>query len=94
MNGYTHRIPEHTTRLRRVEGQIRGIQRLVEDDTYCIDVLTQIAAAQKALQSLAHELLDDHLRQCVNEAIADGDTTEIETKVTEAMAAVRRMTRS
>lgn len=94
MNGYTHRIPEHLTRLRRIEGQVRGIQRLVEEDTYCIDVLTQIAASQKALQSVASELLDDHLRHCVNEAIAGGDTTDIETRVTEAMAAVRRLTRS
>ena len=94
MNGYTHRIPEHVTRLRRVEGQVRGVQRLIEQDTYCIDVLTQISAAQMALKSLATELLDDHLRHCVREAVADGDANEIETKMTEAMAAVRRLTGS
>lgn len=94
MNGYTHRIPEHLTRLRRIEGQVKGVQRLVEGETYCIDVLTQVAAAQKALQSLANELLDDHLRHCVREAVANGESDEIEEKVTEAMAAVRRLTRS
>ena len=94
MNGYTDRIPEHIKRLRRIEGQVRGIQRLIEEDTYCIDVLTQVAAAQKALQSLSTELLDDHLRHCVREALAEGDAGDIETKMTEAMAAVRRLTRS
>ena len=94
MNGYADRIPEHIKRLRRVEGQVRGIQRLIEEDTYCIDVLTQVAAAQKALQSLATELLDDHLRHCVREALAEGDGGDIETKMTEAMTAVRRLTRS
>ena len=94
MNGYTHRIPEHVKRLRRIEGQVRGIQRLVEEDTYCIDVLTQVSAAQKALQSLATELLDDHLRHCVREAVANGGPGEVEHKMTEAMAAIRRLTRS
>lgn len=94
MTGYTQRVPDHLKRLRRIEGQIRGLQRLIEGDTYCIDVLTQVSAAQRALQSLANELLDDHVRHCVRQAVAQGDPLEIEHKVTEAMTAVRRMTRS
>lgn len=93
MPGYANTKDDVTRRLRRVEGQVRGIQRMVEEDTYCIDVLTQISAATKALQSVALELLDDHLNHCVAEAIAGG-TPEAQAKVAEASAAVARLVRS
>ena len=68
--GYSDHKQEVQKRLRRIEGQIRGLQRMVEEDTYCIDVLTQVAAATKALQSVALELLGDHLAHCVHDAVA------------------------
>jgi CsoR family transcriptional regulator, copper-sensing transcriptional repressor len=80
-------------RLRRVEGQVRGLQQMVEDDRYCIDVLTQISAATKALQSVALGLLDDHMRHCVAAAVQQGGP-EAEEKLTEATAAVERLIRS
>lgn len=80
-------------RLRRIEGQIRGIQRMVEQDTYCIDVLTQISAVTSALQSVAVGLLDEHLHHCVSEAVAAGGP-EGAAKVTEATAAISRLVRS
>ena len=80
-------------RLRRVEGQIRGLQRMVEEDIYCIDVLTQVAAATRALQEVALELLEDHLGHCVREAIESGGP-EAEAKVSEASRAVARLVRS
>jgi len=80
-------------RLRRIEGQIRGIQRMVEDDRYCIDVLAQVSAATAALQSVALLLLDDHLAHCVTNAVrAGGD--EAEQKLAEASAAIARLVRS
>ena len=81
-------------RLRRVEGQIRGLQRMVEDDQYCIDVLTQVAAASKALQGVAVQLLDDHLRHCVNGAASAGDDARADDLVGEATRAVERLLRS
>ncbi|MBK5306044.1 MAG: metal-sensitive transcriptional regulator [Frankiaceae bacterium] len=81
------------TRLRRIEGQVRGLQRMVEDDTYCIDVLTQISAATKALQAVALNLLEGHLHHCVHDAIVIGGPTA-DAKITEAAAAVRRLVRS
>ena len=80
-------------RLRRVEGQIRGLQRMVDEDTYCIDVLTQVSAATKALESVALELLDGHLAHCVREAVAGGGP-EADAKVAEASAAIARLVRS
>jgi CsoR family transcriptional regulator, copper-sensing transcriptional repressor len=80
-------------RLRRVEGQVRGLQRMVEDDTYCIDVLTQVAAATSALQSVAVGLLNDHLHHCVSEAVAAGGP-EGQAKVTEATRAIERLVKS
>ena len=80
-------------RLRRIEGQVRGIQRMIEDDTYCIDILTQVSAATKALESMALVLLDEHIRHCVTDAIqAGGD--EADAKVSEASAAIARLVRS
>ncbi len=81
-------------RLRRVEGQVRGLQRLVQADTYCIDVLTQVSAATKALQSVAVQLLDDHLRHCVSHAIHADDPVEADRKITEATRAIERLVRS
>ncbi|BCJ32904.1 hypothetical protein Athai_04070 [Actinocatenispora thailandica] len=80
-------------RLRRVEGQIRGLERMVEQDTYCIDILTQISAATRALQGVALGLLDGHLSHCVAEATAKGGE-EAEEKVKEASAAIARLVRS
>jgi DNA-binding FrmR family transcriptional regulator len=93
MRGYTGRKDEVQRRLRRIEGQVQGLQRMIGEDRYCIDVLTQISAATKALQSVALELLDDHLAHCVREAIAAGGP-EAEDKVAEASAAVARLVRS
>ena len=80
-------------RLKRIEGQIRGLQRMVADDTYCIDVLTQVSATTSALQSVAIGLLDEHLRHCVTEAVAAGGP-EGAAKVAEANAAIGRLVRS
>jgi DNA-binding FrmR family transcriptional regulator len=81
-------------RLKRIEGQIRGLQRMVDDDTYCIDVLTQVAAATKALQSVAVQLLDDHLRHCVANAVQSDDLSESERIITEASRAIERLVKS
>ncbi|TVR21355.1 MAG: metal-sensitive transcriptional regulator [Ilumatobacter sp.] len=82
------------TRLRRVEGQVRGLQRMVEDDTYCIDVLTQVAAATSALQSVAVKLVDEHLRHCVAGAAEADDPAEMATKLAEASRAIERLVKS
>ena len=91
--GYVDHKEAIHKRLRRIEGQVRGLQRMVDDDTYCIDVLTQISAATKALESVALELLDDHLGHCVREAVASGGP-EADAKVAEASAAIARLVRS
>jgi DNA-binding FrmR family transcriptional regulator len=93
MRGYTAGKDDLLKRLRRVEGQVRGLQRMVEDDTYCIDVLTQISAATKALEAVALGLLEDHLHHCVAAAVAAGGDEGAE-KLSEAAAAVRRLVRS
>jgi len=93
MAGYSERKDEVRRRLARVEGQVRGVTRMVDDDVYCIDVLTQIAAATRALQSVAVELLDDHLGHCVRAAI-DAGGPEADAKVAEASAAIARLVRS
>ena len=80
-------------RLARIEGQVRGISRMVGDDTYCIDVLTQVSAATKALQAVALELLDDHLAHCVADAAREGGAVA-QQKVAEASAAIARLVRS
>jgi CsoR family transcriptional regulator, copper-sensing transcriptional repressor len=81
-------------RLHRIEGQVRGIERMIVDERYCIDVLTQIAAVNTALESLALEVLDDHVTHCVAGALASGDEREAETKTRELLAAVRRFART
>jgi DNA-binding FrmR family transcriptional regulator len=91
--GYADNKEQVLKRLRRVEGQIRGLQRMVHEDTYCIDVLTQIAAATRALEAVALSLLEDHLGHCVADAVqAGGD--EADAKVKEASAAIARLVRS
>jgi CsoR family transcriptional regulator, copper-sensing transcriptional repressor len=80
-------------RLRKVEGQVRGIQRMVDEDRYCIDILEQVAAVTKALQAVALELLDDHLAHCVSDAVRQGGETATE-KLNEASAAIGRLVRS
>jgi len=91
--GYQGSKDEHLKRLRRIEGQIRGLARMVESDTYCIDVLTQVSAASRALDSFALGLLDVHLHHCVAQAIADGGE-DAEAKIAEASAAVARLVKS
>ncbi len=93
MRGYTQQKDEHLRRLRRIEGQVRGLQRMIENDDYCIDVLTQISAATRALQAVSLGLLDEHLRHCVSEAITEGGE-EADVKITEASAAIARLVRS
>ena len=93
MRGYTEDKDALQKRLRRIEGQVRGLQRMVDEDTYCIDILTQISAATKALEAVALNLLEDHLRHCVHEAITTGGP-DAEVKITEAADAVRRLVRS
>ncbi len=93
MAGYEMQKDDLSRRLRRIEGQVRGLQQMVEDDRYCIDVLTQVSAVTKALQSVAVGLFDEHLRHCVADAVAAGGE-EAEEKLDEASAAVARLLRS
>ena len=91
--GYTAEKVLVLKRLRRIEGQVRGIERMVEDDRYCIDVLAQVSAATAALQSVALLLLDEHLAHCVTNAVKVGGD-EAEQKLAEASAAIARLVRS
>ncbi len=93
MPGYGDDKDQVLTRLRRIEGQVRGLQRLVDQDTYCIDVLTQISAVDKALKGVAVTLLDGHLRHCVWDGMAAGDR-DAEAIVTEATDAIARLVRA
>jgi DNA-binding FrmR family transcriptional regulator len=92
--GYTTDKDAYLKRLRRIEGQIRGLQRMVEDDKYCIDILTQVSAATRALQSVALGLLDDHLRHCVAGAVASGDDSESARLLDEATDAIERLVKA
>ena len=93
IHGYHDNKAAYLTRLRRIEGQIRGLQRMVDEDTYCIDILTQVAAVNKALQGVAVGLVEDHLGHCVRDAVAEGGTHADE-KVAEASAAISRLLRT
>ena len=94
MPGYSTDKDRVRKRLRRIEGQVRGLQRMVDEDAYCIDVLTQVASVTKALQGVGMGLLDDHIRHCVREA-ADGEGVDpFDAKVEEVMSAVGRMLRA
>jgi CsoR family transcriptional regulator, copper-sensing transcriptional repressor len=93
MPGYGDNKEAVKTRLRRIEGQVRGLQRMIDEDSYCIDVLTQVSAATKALQSLALVLMDEHLSHCVAEAADEGGKVARQ-KIAEASAAIARLVRS
>jgi CsoR family transcriptional regulator, copper-sensing transcriptional repressor len=93
VHGYSHQKDQHLKRLRRIEGQIRGLQRMVDDDVYCIDILTQVSAGTKALQSFALSLLEEHLKHCVAAAVEKGGP-EADAKVREATAAIARLLRT
>lgn len=93
MPGYEDSKEQHLKRLRRIEGQVRGLQRMVDSDTYCIDVLTQVSAASRALDAFALGLLDEHLQHCVREAISEGGA-DADAKIAEASAAIARLVKS
>jgi CsoR family transcriptional regulator, copper-sensing transcriptional repressor len=93
MNSYINHKEDLLKRLRRAEGQVRGIARMIEEDTYCIDVLTQVSAATKALETVALALLEDHLSHCVAEATAEGGEVA-QLKLREASDAIARLVRS
>jgi CsoR family transcriptional regulator, copper-sensing transcriptional repressor len=92
-HGYIHSKDDYLKRLRRIEGQARGLQRMVEEEKYCIDILTQVSAMTKALQSVALGLLDEHLSHCVVDAARQGGR-EADVKVKEASDAIARLVRS
>jgi len=92
--GYTLTKDDYAKRLNRIEGQVRGINRMIEEDTYCIDVLTQVSAVTKALQSVAVGLLDEHVRHCVRNAVVDGDEAGLDTMITEATKAIERLVKA
>jgi CsoR family transcriptional regulator, copper-sensing transcriptional repressor len=93
-HGYVNDKDALIKRLHRIEGQVRGIERMVETDRYCIDILTQISAVSTALESLAVKILDGHVRHCVADALTSGDEAEAETKTEELLAAVQRFART
>ena len=93
MQGYTGRRDELQGRLRRIEGQIRGLQRMIDEDRYCIDVLTQISSATRALQSIAMTMLDDHVRHCVRDAV-DAGPQAADAKIDEALEVIGRLVKS
>ncbi|KPC66387.1 metal-sensitive transcriptional regulator [Streptomyces chattanoogensis] len=93
VHGYAKQRDAHIKRLRRIEGQIRGLQRMLEEDVYCIDILTQVSASTKGLQSFGLQLLEEHLRHCVADAAAKGPEA-VDAKVQEATKAIERMLRT
>jgi CsoR family transcriptional regulator, copper-sensing transcriptional repressor len=93
-HGYTADKDALVRRLHRIEGQVRGIERMIEDDRYCIDLLTQISAVTTALESVAFKILDDHVNHCVAGALASGDPEVAEEKSRELLEAVHRFSRS
>ena len=93
VHGYTMDKDAYLKRLKRIEGQVRGLQRMIDEDVYCIDILTQVSAVTKALQSVAVGLLDQHVRHCVGHAAAD-DPEHMDAMVTEATKAIERLIKS
>jgi DNA-binding FrmR family transcriptional regulator len=89
--GYSTKKDDYTKRLNRIEGQVRGVRRMIDEDTYCIDVLTQVSAITKALQAVAVNLIDEHVRHCVRNAAADDDPTALDTMIDEATKAIERL---
>jgi DNA-binding FrmR family transcriptional regulator len=94
MRGYEINKDDYLRRLARIEGQVRGLQRMITEDKYCIDVLTQVSAATRALQGVAVQLLDDHLRHCVADAVQSDDDAECDRIITEASKAIERLVKS
>lgn len=92
--GYHGNKAAISARLRRIEGQVRGIEKMVADEAYCIDVLTQVAAATKALQSVAVQLMDEHLRHCVSDAIQSDDPEHADRVLSEATKVIERLVKS
>lgn len=92
-HGYSASKENYAKRLRRIEGQVRGIAKMIDEDKYCIDILTQISAVNSAMQSVALGLLDEHLNHCVTQAVAEGGA-DADTKLAEASAAIARLVRS
>jgi DNA-binding FrmR family transcriptional regulator len=92
--GYTKDKAALVKRLHRIEGQVRGIERMVENDRYCIDILTQISAVNTALESLALKILDEHVRHCVAGALSSGDADDAHVKTEELLQAVQRFART
>ena len=93
-HGYLEQKEALVTRLHRIEGQVRGLERMVEEDRYCIDIITQISAVTTALESVAFKVLDAHVSHCVAGALAAGDTDEAELKSKELLEAVHRFART
>ena len=93
-HGYLGKKDKLLKRLARAEGQVRGVARMVEEDRYCIDILTQLAAVDTALESVALEILDDHVKHCVAGALASGDEADGKRKIEELLAAVRRFAKT
>jgi DNA-binding FrmR family transcriptional regulator len=93
MPGYTGTKDDYLKRLRRIEGQVRGVHKMVENDTYCIDILTQVSAITKALQAVSLGLLEDHIAHCVLDAARESEEAGLE-KVREASEAIARLVRS
>ena len=93
-HGYTKDKEALVKRLHRIEGQVRGIERMVEDGRYCIDILTQVAAVNTALEALAFKILDEHVRHCVAGALASGDAEDATVKTQELLEAVQRFART
>jgi DNA-binding FrmR family transcriptional regulator len=93
-HGYAQEAPKLVNRLRRIEGQVRGIERMVEDDRYCIDILTQIGATMTALEQVGLRILDQHTRHCVADALASGNEENARAKVEELLAAVERFAKT
>ena len=93
MAGYRNRKQDYLARLRRVEGQIRGLQRMVEDDKYCIDIVTQLNSVNAALRAVGLGLLDDHVRSCVRESFEQGGGADADEKIQELVSAVARFAR-
>jgi DNA-binding FrmR family transcriptional regulator len=92
--GYTKDKKALVRRLHRIEGQVRGVERMIDEDRYCIDILTQIAAVNTALESLAFQILDEHVKHCVARALASGDEAEAAEKSEELLEAVHRFART
>jgi CsoR family transcriptional regulator, copper-sensing transcriptional repressor len=91
--GYMARRDDYLKRMKRIEGQVRGIERMISEEQYCIDILTQVAAVTKALQAVSLGLLDEHMEHCVQDAVRAGGP-EAEAKLREASAAIARLVRS